>query len=208
MKKILALMMALMMVFALAACGDGDQKETQDANTETSAVEETTPADSVVTITEAGQEGEGEVQIDTPLYTATVPAGLKYEVYTYYSGDDNLATVEINFGQEYATSGRLTVTTQRIVASLDDAVAECNRMNSGFEGYESTEAGEETHGAVTYKKLNTSTKYSKSDYLVSYYKNPAGYLYSDTYIELKVDPARIDLADPLVTALVDSIVLK
>lgn len=212
MKKFLALVMVVMMVCALAACGSGDtttKPETNDTQETTTVVAETTTAvDDTVLITEVDQEGEGEVKIDTPLYTATVPAGLKYKVYTYYSGDDNLATIEIDFGKEYAIDARLTVTTQRIVASLDDSVAECERMSSAFTGFESEVLGEETHGANTFRKLNIKTEYSEKNYLVSYYKNPGDFFYTDTYIEVMADTSKIDIADPLVTALVDSIVLK
>ena len=211
MKKFLALIMVIMMVISLAACGgnDGNTTETKGNSTETSAsLEETTPAESVVIINEVDQTGEGEAKIDTPLYTATVPAGLKYEVYTYYSGEDNLATVEINFGKDYPGDFRLTVTTQRMIASLDDAVAECERMSSAFSGFKSEVLGEETHGANTFKKLNIKTEYSDTDYLVSYYKNTGAPLYADTYIEVMADKSDIDIADPLVTALIDSIVLK
>ena len=138
MKKFLSIIMAVMLVCTLVACGSEDTNTTNDTNETTAAVQETTVAvDDTVLITEVGQEGEGEAKIDTPLYTATVPAGLKYEVYTYYSGDDNLATVEINFGKDYANDFRLTVTTQRMIASLDDAVGECERMSSAFNGFKS-----------------------------------------------------------------------
>ena len=81
-------------------------------------------------------------------------------------------------------------------------------MSSAFSGFKSEVLGEETHGANTFKKLNIKTEYSDTDYLVSYYKNTGDPIYADTYIEVMADKSDIDIAYPLVTALVDSIVLK
>lgn len=214
MKKFLSIIMVVMVVCSFAACGENGDTNTTSAPAndatvaDTTAVQDTSVSSADVTITEVDQKGEGEVKLDTPLYTATVPAGLKYEVYTYYSGDDNLATIEINFGKDYANDFRLTVTTQRMIASLDDAVGECERMSSAFNGFQSEVLGEETHGANNYKKLNIKTEYSDVDYLVSYYKNLGDFIYTDTYIEVRADKRDIDISDPLVVALVDSIVLK
>ena len=214
MKKFLSIIMVVMVVCSFAACGENGDTNTTSAPAndatvaDTTAVQDASVSSADVTITEVDQKGEGEVKLDTPLYTATVPAGLKYEVYTYYSGDDNLATIEINFGKDYANDFRLTVTTQRMIASLDDAVGECERMSSAFNGFQSEVLGEETHGAYNYKKLNIKTEYSDVDYLVSYYKNLGDFIYTDTYIEVRADKIDIDISDPLVVALVDSIVLK
>ena len=210
MKKFIAVLMALLMVCSLAACGGGENTTTDAPATQEAVTDvATTEAVSDVLVLAGGESGDGEAKLDAGLFTMTVPEGLKYEVYTYYmDASNNLATIEVNFGKSSATEGRVTVTTQRMVKSLDDSEAESIRMYSSFDGMESESLGEVTIGGMTFKKLHITTQYQDKTILVSYYNNPAADMYADTFIEITTDTNRIDLADSAVTALIESIVLK
>ncbi|MBR3289301.1 MAG: hypothetical protein IKI63_00830, partial [Clostridia bacterium] len=163
---------------------------------------------------EAGMEGVGEKTFDTPFFTMTVPADVKYELYTYaVDEDDNRGTVQIDFGPESTLQARFEVSTTRMISSLDDAHDECIRvqnLDTYDEGkYEDME--DVTFGGMTYKAIHVTTEWSDEIFLVSYFKRAADGV--DVYVECKLDQdgfgydAVLPTADFVVAAM-NSVVFK
>ena len=85
MKKILAILTAILMMATFVACGNEDStKETTEQTTvaETKAAPTEAPTEANVEIV-GGDEGEGEKTLDSKLCTVTIPEGYKYEVYLF-----------------------------------------------------------------------------------------------------------------------------
>lgn len=221
MKKLAAILLALVMTASLAACGgSGESSDTKETSAQSSAsetkAEETTVEETTVEETTAsaelkeGDSGEGEKTLDSAFCTVTIPEGLQYKINFYNYDEDDLGTIEIDFGKKYTIEGRLEVSTTRMISSLDDAVNECIRvrnLNTYKEG--KSEIGEEvTYGDTTYKEVKMSHEYGAETCLVSYYKRADG---KDIYVEIKTtqnDFDKLPIDDPLVQELAKSAVYK
>lgn len=198
MKKqmILLLVLVLTATLMLTACDNGGSSgetgttTTKDATvttTEATAEAQSEAASADEEVLEAGLEGVGEKTFDTPLVTVTVPADVKYELYTYSVGDDDRGTIQIDFGPESTMQARFEVSTTRMISSLDDAHDECIRvqnLDTYDEGrYEDME--DVTFGGMTYKAIHVTTEWSDEIFLVSYYKRASDGV--DVYVECKLD---------------------
>ena len=219
MKKLAAILLALVMTASLAACGSSEGGSgTSDASSQNSAsatsevkAEETTVEETTASAElQSGDEGEGEKTLDSDFCTVTIPEGLQYKVESYYHDEDALGTIKIDFGKKGTTEGRLEVSTTRMISSLDDAVEECIRVRN-LDTYEEgkSEIGEEvTYGDTTYKVVKMSHEYGAETCLVSYYKRADG---KDIYVEIKTtqnDFYNLQIDDPLVQELAKSAVYK
>ena len=182
----------------------------QTATTNVPAEAETTaPAESnTFTITEKDQSGEGGILLDASLFTVEVPEGLKWNVYSYYySAEDNLATVEINFGTDYTDDFKLTVTTQRMVDSLESSEEECISNFDYIPSAVVEKLSEVSYGDFTYKALHITSEYSDENFLVTYYEK-ADVLYGETYIEIEADTDDIAIDDSMIVMVLNSLKLR
>lgn len=219
MKRLAAILLALVMTASLAACGgSGESSDTKETSAQSSAsatseakAEETTVEETTASAElQEGDSGEGEKTLDSDFCTVTIPEGLQYNVYSYYHDEDALGTIEIDFGKKSTTEGRLEVSTTRMISSLDDAVNECIRVRN-LDTYKEgkSEIGEEvTYGDTTYKVVKMSHEYGAETCLVSYYKRADG---KDIYVEIKTtqnDFDKLPIDDPLVQELAKSAVYK
>lgn len=219
MKKLAAILLALIMTASLAACGgsgeSSDAKETTaqssaSATAETKAEETTVEETTASAELQKGDSGEGEKTLDSDFCTVTIPEGFKYKVYSYYHDEDALGTIQIDFGKNGTTEGRLEVSTTRMISSLDDAAEECIRVRN-LDTYKEgkSEIGEEvTYGDTTYKVVKMSHEYGAETCLVSYYKRADG---KDIYVEIKTSQNGfndLQIDDPLVQELAKSAVYK
>ena len=216
MKKLAAILLALVMTASLAACdGSSESSGTKETSAQSSAsetkAEETTVEETTASAElKKGDSGEGEKTLDSVFCTVTIPEGLQYEVDSYYRDEDTLGTIKIDFGKKGTTEGRLEVSTTRIISSLDDAVEECISVRN-LDTYEEGkyEIGEEvTYGDTTYKQVNFSHEHGAETCLVSDYKRADG---KDIYVEIKTtqnDFDKLPIDDPLVQELVKSAVYK
>lgn len=215
MKKLAAVILALVMTASLAACSNGGGSGTEETLTPASAIESTNeettaPESTAAAELQSGDSGEGEKTLDSDFCTVTIPEGLQYKVNSYYHDEDALGSIKIDFGKNGTTEGRLEVSTTRIISSLDDAVNECIRVRN-LDTYEEgkSEIGEEvTYGDTTYKVVKMSHEYGAETCLVSYYKRADG---KDIYVEIKTtqnDFDKLPIDDPLVQELAKSAVYK
>lgn len=216
MKKLAAILLALVMTTSLAACGgSGESSGTKETSAQSSAsetkAEETTVEETTASAElQEGDSGEGEKTLDSDFCTVTIPEGLQYKISSYYHDEDALGTIKIDFGKKGTTEGRLEVSTTRMISSLDDAVEECIRVRN-LDTYEEgkSEIGEEvTYGDTTYKEVKMSHEYGAETCLVSYYKRADG---KNIYVEIKTtqnDFDKLPIDDPLVQELAKSAVYK
>lgn len=92
MKKIIALLMAIMLVFSLSACGGNEEETTSSVDETTAAAEETTEAAlSEVEIVEKA-EGVGPVKLSNSYLSFEIPEG-----FGYYIDDANQEAGEDQF---------------------------------------------------------------------------------------------------------------
>ena len=215
MKKLAAVILALVMTASLAACSNGGGSGTEETLTPASAIESTNeettaPETTAAAELQSGDSGEGEKTLDSDFCTVTIPEGFKYKVESYYHDEDALGSIKIDFGKKGTTEGRLEVSTTRMIKSLDDAVEECIRVRN-LDTYKEgkSEIGEEvTYGDTTYKVVKMSHEYGAETCLVSYYKRADG---KDIYVEIKTtqnDFDKLPIDDPLVQELAKSAVYK
>ena len=97
MKKILALLMAIMLVLSLAACGGNTEETTAPADDttvaeETTAAEETTEASAIEKEIAEGDEGVGPVKLSNSYLSFEIPEG-----FGYYIDDANTEAGESQF---------------------------------------------------------------------------------------------------------------
>lgn len=216
MKKLAAILLALVMTASLVACnGSSESSGTKETSAQSSAsetkAEETTVEETTASAElKEGDSGEGEKTLDSAFCTVTIPEGLQYKINFYNHDEDALGTIEIDFGKKYTIEGKLEVSTTRMISSLDDAVEECIRVRN-LDTYKEgkSEIGEEvTYGDTTYKVVNMSHEHGAETCLVSYYKRADG---KDIYVEIKTnqaDPFKLPVDDPLVQELAKSAVYK
>lgn len=225
MKKIIILVLVLLMMFPFAACGDiPSEKETTPVETEappetTAKPEPTeTPGENEepkeTTSFASGDKGTGEAFISNGLFSVTIPEGLDYEIYTWYTAEDNekFGTYEIDIAEKGASSVvRLTVTTQRMVDSLESAAKECIRMND-FSGAKTATIGADiTINGVTYKTVTITGDESYDEtnmyYATFYYTNADGD--NDVYVEISSTEAgpftNLSMENPLVQKMIESL---
>lgn len=216
MKKLAAILLALVMTASLVACnGSSESSGTKETSAQSSAsetkAEETTVEETTASAElKEGDSGEGEKTLDSAFCTVTIPEGLQYKVNFYNHDEDALGTIKIDFGKKYTIEGKLEVSTTRMISSLDDAVEECIRVRN-LDTYKEgkSEIGEEvTYGDTTYKVVNMSHEHGAETCLVSYYKRADG---KDIYVEIKTnqdDNFKLPVDDPLVQELAKSAVYK
>ncbi|MGN1468253.1 MAG: hypothetical protein ACI4W1_08090 [Ruminococcus sp.] len=215
MKKLAAVILALVMTASLAACSNGGGSGTEETLTPASAIESTNeettaPETTAAAELQSGDSGEGEKTLDSDFCTVTIPEGFKYKVESYYHDEDALGSIKIDFGKKGTTEGRLEVSTTRMIKSLDDAVEECIRVRN-LDTYKEgkSEIGEEvTYGDTTYKEVKMSQEYGAETCLVSYYKRADG---KDIYVEIRTkqtDFDKLPIDDSLVQELAKSAVYK
>lgn len=215
MKKLAAVILALVMTASLAACSNGGGSGTEETLTPASAIESTNeettaPESTAAAELQSGDSGEGEKTLDSDFCTVTIPEGFKYKVESYYHDEDALGSIKIDFGKKGTTEGRLEVSTTRMIKSLDDAVEECIRVRN-LDTYKEgkSEIGEEvTYGDTTYKEVKMSQEYGAETCLVSYYKRADG---KDIYVEIRTkqtDFDKLPIDDSLVQELAKSAVYK
>ena len=216
MKKLAAILLALVMTASLVACnGSSESSGTKETSAQSSAsetkAEETTVEETTASAElKEGDSGEGEKTLDSAFCTVTIPEGLQYKVNFYNHDEDALGTIKIDFGKKYTIEGKLGVSTTRMISSLDDAVEECIRVRN-LDTYKEgkSEIGEEvTYGDTTYKVVNMSHEHGAETCLVSYYKRADG---KDIYVEIKTnqdDNFKLPVDDPLVQELAKSAVYK
>lgn len=216
MKKLTAILLALVMTASLVACnGSSESSGTKETSAQSSAsetkAEETTVEETTASAElKEGDSGEGEKTLDSAFCTVTIPEGLQYKVNFYNHDEDALGTIKIDFGKKYTIEGKLEVSTTRMISSLDDAVEECIRVRN-LDTYKEgkSEIGEEvTYGDTTYKVVNMSHEHGAETCLVSYYKRADG---KDIYVKIKTnqdDNFKLPVDDPLVQELAKSAVYK
>ncbi len=210
MKKFIAILMATLMMASFVGCG-GNNGTTEETTAPATTVAETTDAP---TETEndgeivGGQEGEGEKTLESKLCSVTIPEGFKYQVYTYAMVDDTNGTVDIDFGDISTMCARLTVSTQRMVNSLDEVeerAIELRNLDTYKEG--KAEVGEDvTFGDVTYRRISISTEYGSDETLVGYVKTGAGL---GAYVEINLEGVGgLTFDDAEVKSVIESIEYK
>ena len=226
MKKYLALLLALSLALALVACGDKKEDDNGGFVPDDGMMQEVDPDgesedpddaeiedEPEATFTE-GDRGSGPMTIYSKLFSIDVPEGLDYELYTWYTSesDEKFGTYEINIAESGESSAVcVTVTTQRMINSLDDAAAECKRMND-FSGSLVTTPGDDiVINDVTYKtmQITGSESYSSTKlYYASFYETDNG---DDVYVEIQSTEdgpfTNLPMSNELVQQLIDSLVL-
>ena len=226
MKKYLALLLALSLALALVACGDKKEDDNGGFVPDDGMMQEVDPDgesedpddaeiedESEATFTK-GDRGSGPMTIYSKLFSIDVPEGLDYELYTWYTSesDEKFGTYEINIAESGKSSAvRVTVTTQRMINSLDDAAAECKRMND-FNGSLVTTPGDDiVINDVTYKtmQITGSESYNSTNlYYASFYETDNG---DDVYVEIQSTEdgpfTNLPMSNELVQQLIDSLVL-
>lgn len=213
MKKVLVLLLAMVMTASFVGCGgessENDATSAPKAKKVTEVATVATTESSATSVEmEYGDTGEGEKTLTSILFDVTIPEGFIYEVYDFGFADDTNGSIEIKFGKESTLEGSVTVTTQGMVESLDETVQRCIDLRN-LDTYEEgkSEIGEDvTIGDTTYKEVKISTEWDQETVLVTYYKTDAG---EDAAVEITLaDDKGLTFDDPLVKALVESIVYK
>lgn len=218
MKKLAVLISVLILTSLLTACRGGESIAPKETSSRASSVvlattDHETTSPEVTTVSgelKKGDSGEGEQKLESIFCDLTIPKGLKYNIYFYDHTEENTGTIQIDFGKSSTMEGRLEVSTTRVISTLDDAVKECIRVRNldSYKEGKSKIGGEKTFNNTTYKQVNISTENGNSTYLVSYYKRADG---EDMYVELKTVQDKFDnleIDDPLVEKLLNSIVYK
>ena len=192
MKKYLALLLALSLALALVACGDKKEDDNGGFVPDDGMMQEVDP------------DGESEDPDDAEIEDESEA--------TFTEGDQKFGTYEINIAESGKSSAvRVTVTTQRMINSLDDAAAECKRMND-FSGSLVTTPGDDiVINDVTYKtmQITGSESYSSTKlYYASFYETDNG---DDVYVEIQSTEdgpfTKLPMSNELVQQLIDSLVL-
>ncbi len=215
MKKILALLLAVGMTASLVGCGgsktenSSSSSQTEESIVTTEATTEPTTEESASSIEmTADDTGEGEKTLTSVLFDVTIPEGLIYEVYSCAFADETNGSIEIKFGKESVLEGRISVSTQGMVESFDEAVQRCIDLRN-LDTYENgkSEIGEDvTIGDTTYKEVKISTEWDKETILATYYKTVGG---EDAAVDITLsDDDGLTFDDPLVKSLIESIVYK
>ena len=245
MKKFLCLLGVATLSLSLAACGGTGNKDNQGGGQSTVTEEEGTDgaeedgmeegtdgaedgmedgsADGMEEGGEAeegfaeGQSGEGPKTIFNSLFSVDVPEGLTYDLYSWYTSedDDKFGTYVIDIGEtdSYGKGVRLTVTTQRMIDSLEGAAEECKRMND-FSGSKETIPGEDVViNGVTYKTMHiVGEKDDDKLFYVTYFDNHNETEKSgDVYVEIRSTEASmfsvLPMSNELVQEFINSLVL-
>lgn len=216
MKKVLALLLAMGMTASLVGCGgsgtenssSSPRTEETSLSTEMTTVQVTEEVSSSSIEMTADDTGEGEKTLTSVLFDVTIPEGLIYEVYSCAFADETNGSIEIKFGKESTLEGRISVSTQGMVKSFDEAVQRCIDLRN-LDTYENgkSEIGEDvTIGDTTYKEVKMSTEWDQETVLATYYKTDAG---EDAAVDITLaDDKGLTFDDPLVKSLVESIVYK
>lgn len=209
----IALLLAMTLV--LSACGGegGSGETTPTTAAPASAAPTTVPTTTPTTeALEAGLEGVGEKAFDTPFFTMTIPADVKYELYTYaVNEDDNRGTIQIDFGPDSTLQARFHVSTTRMVSSLDAAHDEYIRtqnLDTYDEGrYEDLD--DVTFGGVTYKVMHVTTEWDDEIALVTYYARESDGV--DVYAECVLSQDgndAVSLTDDFIVSAMNSVSYK
>lgn len=216
MKKVLALLLTIGMTVSLVGCG-GSETENNSSSSQTDestlsaemTTEEVTEVELSSSIEmKADDTGEGEKTLTSILFDVTIPEGLIYEVYSFGFADETNGSIEIKFGKESVLEGSISISTQGMVESFDEAVQRCIDLRN-LDTYENgkSEIGEDvTIGDTTYKEVKISTEWDKETILATYYKTAGG---EDAAVDITLsDDDGLTFDDPLVKSLVESIVYK
>ena len=232
-KKHFALLLVIVLLFSLTACAKDTTTESTDV-TDPAVTEEATDeaADEAVEpeVTEpevaldtgasiAGQpvekndKGTGPVAIESRFGTINIPAGLDYQLYYVPTGElgkGKTDTIQVDFGKGNTNSGYIHISSTRMVASLDEALAESSRMND-FGTKDSVAGDEVTFNGVPFKHqtIQKPDGTDANNYLIGYYKTVDD---TDGFVEVcangKERAYSIDINDPLIVELMESLVLK
>ncbi len=209
MKKFLAIMFAVLMVVSLVACGD-DTGNT--GTTEGSNIGETVATTEAAKTFAVGDTGNGAETISNEVFKVTVPEGLQYSIYTWagVDGHTDAGTWAIDLGTDNTNSARLTISTQRIIKSLDEAEAECIRMNDYGGAKESATEGDKAFAGIDYKLISFTNDMSVTKCYAGYFNNGAEFQ-PDIYVELMAYTEgsyySIQIEDALITELMESLEL-
>ncbi len=237
MKKQLTTLLAIILILSMAACSKSDtnNKSSQNAaepttsnsqlstEAETSDTEEASDdnddLDAEISTGDLivgqnisdGYQGSDPVTLYSRFGSLKFPEGVNYKLSTLPPDDTATATLEFWFGKGNTNAGRFTISTTRMIESLEDAVNECIRMND-FGSLSSTIGDEISYGGITYKNLSihkddgSEAKY----FLVTYYETEDG---RNGYVEVQVNGQdggyyKLDIDDPIVIEMLESLVLK
>ncbi len=229
-KKTISLFVTMIFMLSLVACGgsgDGEKVDAPKPSEPPVATETPTdiPTDTSGEAVDAkpesgnlvvnenivkGDIGVGPVVIESEMGDFTIPEGLNYQLYYAPAKGEEALSTRVDFGVGNTSTGFIEISTTRMIASLDDAVQECIRMQ-GVGTRESVIGDEVTYGDVTYKMLTiTDPEYKKVEYfLVTYFKSGNG---RDGYVELNTsggtDSYSMAIDDPIVVEMLENIVLK
>lgn len=233
MKKQLTILLMMMFMLSLAACGKSETNDKDDPNAVSSISgsaassaqlpaedepseggddSETSTGDLIVGKNVSdGQRGTGPATLHSRFGSLSFPEGVDYQLSTLPPDDTLTATLEFWFGKGNTNAGKFTISSTRMIGSLDDAVNECIRMND-FGKLTATIGDEVSYGGITYKNLSiheadgSEAKY----YLVTYYKTEND---RNGYVEVQVNGQdggyyKLDIDDPIVVEILESTTLK
>lgn len=206
--KALAILLAILLMLSLAACGQKEEPTPTDTDDPTVAAPGTDEGDDTDTPPAAGfQQGDtgvGPVALDTRYAVIEIPAEVDYEIYMITPEESVTGTVRIDFGYG-DTDSYIEVSSSRMVSSIDDAVQECIRMHSFGDPDSATIGGDVVYNGVTYKTVSFPSR--DAAYLVSYYEEPSDE-YSGRYVEVYAYTTKIELDDDVIVSILESIVYK
>lgn len=219
MKKIIALVLVLVLSFALVACGkDGEEADTSKA-TETTAApsEETTAAETTAAETTAddgklksGDSGEGPATIEAAFIKAEIPKGLNYKISSYNTYETNPLYGNITVAvtnERGMVAAKINASSQNMVASQKEAVEKVIslfNLGSYKEGKSSVKDGVK-YGKNTYSLVKISTENFKKDCFVTYVADRNATDEKGLMVYLEVDLKQIASDDPMIKEILNSI---
>lgn len=230
MKKIIAMLLALVLALSLVACGK-DEEETKASNESTSSSaqtsesasssaqtsESTTKAESTEPETSAADgkvkkddAGDGPATLKSNLIEADVPKGLNYKVSSYTIYDTNPLYGNIMIMLKNAkgmVAAKINASSQNMVTSQKEAVEKvislCN-LGSYKEGKSSVKDGVK-YGKNTYSLVKISTENYQKDYFVTYVDKRSSTDEKGLMVYLEVDLKQIASDDPMIEEVLSSI---
>ena len=231
MKKIIALLLALVLSFTLIACGNGGEDDTSKTtestvapSVETTSEETTAKETTAVETTEAetteaddgklknGDSGEGPATLESAFVKVDIPKGLNYEISSYNTYETNplYGNIKIVITNERGmVVAKVNASSQNMVTDQKGAVEKVIslfNLGSYKEGKSSVEDGVK-YGENTYSLVKISTENFKKDCFVTYVAGRNTTDEKGLMLYLEVDLKQIASDDPMIKEILNSITI-
>lgn len=184
-------------------------QETEEPTSEATETESADAGSGATIEVVDGDEGSGPVVLDSNFATVSVPADAGYEVENWsYEAARGRGVLEITFTNASGAPIEFVISTTRMVESLDDAVAECERMNKFDDSWAVERLDDVTFNGTNYAHVTMATDDRQYDHYVHYYLKDEIDFYVEMRVPIKGYAYSIALDDPLVVDVMNSIEYK